>query len=88
MVHSICKVCFLQVVQFRLKIFLNHIIVSHGEKVEVILNRRIIEHNADEPTDYTIIYKYVRNKLGGILTYIEIDVANCVSIIVFIVHMN
>lgn len=46
---------------------------------EVILNRRIIERKSSVPTNYTIIYKYVRDRLGGQIRYIEFDVANCVS---------
>lgn len=46
---------------------------------EVILNRRIIERKSSVPTNYTIIYKYVRNRMGGQISYIEFDVTNCVS---------
>lgn len=46
---------------------------------EVILHRRIIERTSSVPTNYTIIYKYVRNRMGGQISYIEFDVANCVS---------
>lgn len=46
---------------------------------EVILNRRIIERTSSVPTNYTIMYKYVRNRLGGQISNIEFDVANCVS---------
>lgn len=49
-----------------------------------MLNRRIIEQNTVEPTNYTIIYKYVLNKLGGLLSYVEFDVANCVSWILLV----
>ncbi|XP_031638359.1 uncharacterized protein LOC116350645 [Contarinia nasturtii] len=48
-------------------------------KGEVILNRNIFERNTTIPTNYTIIYKYVLNKLAGVITFIEFDVANCVS---------
>lgn len=47
---------------------------------EVILNRHIFARNTSEPTNYTVIYKYVRNKLAGSISYIEFDVVNCVSI--------
>lgn len=60
--------------------------ISHQSKnqttifpAEVILNRRIIERKSSVPTNYTIIYKYVRNRMGGQISYIEFDVANCVS---------
>lgn len=60
--------------------------ISHQSKnqttifpADVILNRRIIERKSSVPTNYTIIYKYVRNRMGGQISYIEFDVANCVS---------
>lgn len=52
---------------------------SQSTAAEVILNRRIFERTTPVPTNYTIIYKYVRNRLGGQISYIEFDVANCVS---------
>lgn len=66
--------------------FIKAATISHQSKnqttifpAEVILNRRIIERKSSVPTNYTIIYKYVRNRMGGQISYIEFDVANCVS---------
>ncbi|XP_055321222.1 uncharacterized protein LOC129577743 [Sitodiplosis mosellana] len=48
-------------------------------KGEVILNRRIFIRNTTVPTNYTVLYKYVLNKLAGVVSYVEFNVANCVS---------
>lgn len=52
-----------------------HILLGY----DVMLNRRIFERTAAVPTNYTIFYKYVRDKRGGEIAYVGIDVKNCVS---------
>lgn len=46
---------------------------------DVMLNRRIFERTAAVPTNYTIFFKYVRDKRGGEIAYAGFDVKNCVS---------
>lgn len=41
---------------------------------EVMLNRRLVARNTSVPTNYSVVYKYIRSDLAGLITYIEFDV--------------
>lgn len=46
---------------------------------EIILNRVILNRTTAVPTNYTIIYKYIRAELSGFISFIEFECKNCVS---------
>lgn len=51
---------------------------------DIILNRKIFSRNTTVPTNYTIVYKYIRAELSGLISFIEFECIDCVCIICFV----